>query len=114
MPSAPVCASAELRAEAGPPRGVALAQLTGQEYLPFGADLGRHKCGVGGAASTPVWGGQWQFIAQCPSKPVPVCGRRWEGSVGHLEEIPARPADVFYASTARVTACQIYAQYFPF
>jgi hypothetical protein len=49
---------------------------TGQENLPFGADLVR---------SAPVWdgrrciypsvGGQWQFIAQCPFKPVPVCGR---------------------------------------
>jgi hypothetical protein len=50
--------------------------------------------------SAPVWGwglsphpsvgDQWQCIAQCPSKLVPVCGCRWEGSVGHLEEIPAR------------------------
>jgi hypothetical protein len=52
--------------------------------------------------STPVWGGrrciypsvggQWQFIAQCPSKPVPVCGCRWEGSVAVIWKkfLPAR------------------------
>jgi hypothetical protein len=49
-----------------------VGRRAGQENLPFGADLGRRR-------SAPVWcgrrcinpsvGGQWQFIAQCPSKP---------------------------------------------
>jgi hypothetical protein len=56
---------------------------------------------VGGGRSTHTSvPPQWPSVSP---QPAPVCGRQWEWSVGHLEEIPARGSPVLGLVGARRT-----------